>query len=432
MSAPRFLSLLRTALPLAAVLVFAGCKNDEAPVNNAPGPATAADFAGVTIEINPTFSFLSNGQVTYVNTATGGAFPAASTLINGTYTYTPSTDYLTGNLAITLPTTGQTLQLNLQSFTTQGGRVTSFNATYNGQNYNATVKNGTLTSSTLPGGTGGAGTGSGSGTGTGGSGSGSGSGSGTGTGGGTTIPTPVGANEALAPDIPTTMQGTYNLTFTYVQTGSPIAEGTTKTFVIGAKSLAFDNKTLTGPVHRNGNKFEWIFKDGDLEYAASIRNDNTLNEINVGKTGGTPWYGQYRSLGGSGNTGGSGGNSGGGTQTGGGLAAGTTFTRTVNNVIIAPIGTQVPAGTPSFAKGDKVTFTVNASGEITFSNLTIPFSADGGTAYSYVGVGATGNSDTVLVHKNLTTGSPGAVAIQLVRAVLSPIPSVQMIDYTLE
>jgi|GEM_PF-3797506 len=428
MSAPRFLSLLRTALPLAAVLAFAGCKNDEAPVNNAPGPATAADFAGVTIEINPTFSFLSNGQVTYVNTATGGAFPAASTLISGTYTYTPSTDHLTGNLAVTLPTTGQTLQLNLQSFTTQGGRVTSFNATYNGQNYSATVKNGTLTSSTLPGGTGGSGSGTGTGTG----GSGSGSGSGSGTGGGTTIPTPVGANEVLAPDIPTTMQGTYNLTFTYVQTGSPITEGTKKTFVIGAKSLAFDSKTLTGPVHRNGNTFEWIFKDGDLEYAASIRNDNKLNEINVGKAGGTLWYGQYRDLGGSGGGSGGSGSGSGGAQTGGGLAAGTTFTRTVSNVIVAPVGTQIPASVPTFAKGDKVTFTVNAAGELTFSTLTVPFSADGGTAYSYISVGSTGNSDTVLVYKNLTSGSPGAVAIQFVRAVLSPIPSVQMIDYTFE
>lgn len=286
-----------------AALFFSGCGGDDAPVNNAPGPGVYSAFAGVTIDINPTISFLSNGQLTYLNSAANSAFPAAASALNGSYTYTPAADYLSGSLVVTLPGLGQVLNLTFQSFTTQGGKVTGFTTVYNGQSYTSNVTSGTLTPAAVSGSS--TNTGSSSGSNSGGSSSGSGS---------TTVTTPVSSNEALAPDIPSSMQGTYNLTYTNVQTGSPIAEGTQKTFVIGAKTLTFDNKILTGPVHRNQNPYEWIFKDGDIEYEASIRADNNkLNEINVAKTGGTPWYGQYRESSGSSTSTGSTGTTTGGT-----------------------------------------------------------------------------------------------------------------------
>lgn len=306
-----FLTKLLRILPLTATLVLTGCGDgDEGPVSNAPGPAVYTAFAGVTVNINPTLSFLNNGQLTYLNAATGSAFPAAVSALNGTYTYTPAADYLSGTLALNLPGLGQTLSMTFQSFTTQNGKVTGFTTVYNGQTYSSNVTSGTLTPAAVSGGTANTG-GTTPTTPT------------TPSTGGTTITTPVGANEALAPDIPATMQGTHNLTFTYAQTSSPIAEGTQKTFVIGAKTLAFDSKTLSGPVHRNQNPYEWIFKDGDLEYAVSIRTDNTLNEINVNKTGGTPWYGQYRNTGASGSSGTGTGGTTGGSSSGTGSASNT-------------------------------------------------------------------------------------------------------------
>jgi hypothetical protein len=223
-----------------AAISLSGCGGDDAPVNNAPGPAVYSAFSGVTIEINPTLSFLTNGQLTYLNTVAGSAFPAAAAAITGTYTYTPAADYLSGQLVVNLPGISQVLTMTFQSFTTQGGKVTGFTTVYNGQSYSSNVTSGNLTPAAVQGGTSNNG--------------GTSTGGGTTTGSGTTVTTPVGTNEALAPDIPPTIRGTYNLTYINVQTGSPITAGTQKTFVIGAKTLAFDNKTLTGPVQRGPSR----------------------------------------------------------------------------------------------------------------------------------------------------------------------------------
>lgn len=542
----RFSHLFRTILPLMAALFFAGCGGgDDAPVSNAPGPAVFSSFAGVTININPTLSFLSNGQLTYVNSVTGGAFPTAASAINGTYTYTPAADYLSGTLVVNLPGIGQVLNMTFQSFTTQGGKVTGFTTVYNGQSYNSTVTSGTLTPAAVAGGS----------ANTGGSNSG-GSNSGN---AGTTIPTPVGANEALAPDIPSTMQGTYNLTFDYVQTGSPITAGTQKTFVIGAKSLTFDNKTLTGPVHRNSNPYEWIFKDGDLEYAASIRTDNKLNEINVAKTGGSPWYGQYRDTGGSGSSGSGSGSGSGGSSTSGSLTsslyyhpnanvsvtqpytsnqavsftlssatiagstlafsgktlsnptagtpvnsytsrtftdsasgltyevtvdnnttiveivvsnsstwigafttvnsssnsgsggssggngtasfgsngnfvAGTTFTHKVLSMTIEPAGSTAPAGFPTLAIDETVTFTIGSDGSLQFKGFSIPFKTREGNfnLYQLTAVGS-GYTDSWLGTVALQPGDAGArVVLSFGRATISLTPTVTTFTYALD
>lgn len=434
----------RTILPLAAALLFAGCGGgDDSPVNNAPGPAVYSAFAGVTVNINPTLSFLNNGQLTYLNSAAGSAFPTAASAINGTYTYTPAADYLSGTLVVNLPGLGQVLNMTFQSFTTQGGKVTGFNTVYNGQTYTSTVTSGTLTPAAVTGST----------TNTGGSNSG-----GSNTGGGTNTPTnpgnvittPVGANEALAPDIPSTMQGTYNLTFDYVQTGSPIAAGTQKTFVIGAKTLAFDNKTLSGPVHRNNNPYEWIFKDGDLEYAASIRADNNkLNEINVNKTGGTPWYGQYRDLGGSGSSG-SGSNTGGGSNTGSGgstggngtasfgsngnFVAGTSFTHKVLSMTIEPAGSAAPSTFPSLAVDETVTFTIGSDGSLQFKGNSYPFKAREGNFNLYqLTVAGAGYNDNFIATVALQPGDAAArVVLSFGRVTVSLPPVITTYTYALD
>lgn len=440
----RIYSSFRTILPLAAALFFAGCGGgDESPVNNAPGPAVYTAFAGVTVNINPTLSFLNNGQLTYLNSAAGSAFPAAASAIAGTYTYTPAADYLSGTLVVNLPGIGQVLNMTFQSFTTQGGNVTGFTTVYNGQSYNSNVTSGTLTPAAVTGSTTNTGGGSSSG------GSSSGGGTTTPTTPGTTVTTPVGANEALAPDIPTTMQGTYNLTFDYVQTGSPIAAGTQKTFVIGAKTLAFDNKTLTGPVHRNQNPYEWIFKDGDLEYQVSITNAGGLNEINVGKTGGTPWYGQYRETSGSGSSG-SGSNTGSGSSTGSGgstsgngtasfasngnFVAGTSFTHKVLSMTIEPAGSSAPSSFPSLAIDESVTFTIGSDGSLQFKGNSYPFKAREGNFNLYqLTVASAGYNDNFIATVALQPGdAPARVVLSFGRVTISLPPVITTYTYALD
>ncbi len=420
----RLFSLFIPACAALAVLFVSGCGGgDDAPVNNAPGPAVYSAFSGVTIDINPTISFLSNGQLTYLNSVTGGAFPTAASALNGSYTYTPAPDYLSGTLVVNLPAIGQVMNMTFQSFTTQGGNVTGFSTVYNGQTYPTNVTSGTLPAAAVTGG-------------------GSTTTPPTNPGGGTTIPTPVGANEVLAPDIPATMRGTYNLTFTYTQTGSPVAEGTKKTFTIAAKSLAFDNKTLTGPVHRNQNPYEWIFKDGDLEYAASIRNDNTFNEINLAKTGGTPWYGQYRDTGGNGSNGGNN-NNGGGNNGGNGNAsfgsngnfvAGTTFTHKVISYTISPAGSAAIAGFPSFTVDEAVAFTIGSDGSLQFKGFSIPFKAREGNFNLYqLLVTGPGYTDSFLGTVALQPGDAATrVVLSFGRTAVTLPPSMTSFTYALD
>ncbi len=361
-----------------AVAILTGCNGGGGGGGGgaaARGPADAAAFAGVTIEVNPTLTFQAGGNVTYENDDTTGAFPAAASAVAGTFTYAPSGDFTTGTLSLQFPAPLDTLQLTLSNFTIQSGNVTAFRATYNGAAFNATVTNGTLAQAPAPN-----------------------------TGGG------GGAGEQPATALPAGVQGTYNMTFDLLgPSGSGIADGNTETFVIGASSLAFAGKTLTNPVFLNGNTHEWIFKDGNLWYAVSQTSGGTLNEINVAGSGGNPFYGQYNVTGG-GN--GGGGNTGGGSITlkaDGNLPAGTSVTLTMTHSSTMPPGTPAPSGVPTFNNGQQVTFTVNAAGNLVVggTSLSIPFVASitGGTTYVQA-IGITGDTNGGSLTLNPTTNQP--------------------------
>ncbi|HRJ47043.1 MAG TPA: hypothetical protein PKY38_06755, partial [Opitutaceae bacterium] len=151
---PRALRTFLATCAASAALFFSGCGGGEdSPVANVTGPTNYLAFAGTTIEINPTLTFQSNAQVTYLNTQTAGsAWPAAATAIAGTYTYTPAGNYQSGTMVITLPSLGTTLNLTFQNFIRQGSTITQFTTVYNGQSYTSRVTAGTLaaTNPTVP------------------------------------------------------------------------------------------------------------------------------------------------------------------------------------------------------------------------------------------------------------------------------------------
>lgn len=239
-----------------SLLTIVGCGGGS---GSATGPASGG-FSGSTITINPTITFTDATNCTYTNTDVGSPFPAAGTPAAGTYTYAPSADYKSGVLTLVLGApVNSTVVFNLNGFAQNSGNVTGFRANYNGRSFPVTVSGGTILAQVVNNGGGG-----------------------------------LGAGETAATAIPASMQGTYNLVFFEYGAGSNIADGTATTFTITANTLVFGSKTLRNPVFRNGHDLEWIFKDGALEYAASIAADNSLNEINVGSTGGSTFYGQYR------------------------------------------------------------------------------------------------------------------------------------------
>jgi hypothetical protein len=192
-------------------------------------------------------------------------------------------------------------------------------------------------------------------------------------------------------------------------------------------TLSFAGKTLTAPTFQAPTPpyttSTYTDSSAGLTYQVIVANNTTFQEIIVSNS--TTWIGQFSATNTSAGSG-----SGGSSTPAGSLAAGTSFTRTVSVASVAPSG-PVPSGVPSYTTGQQVTFTVNSAGALTFGGLTVPFSADGGTSWSYVEVLSPGNSNTVIVTKNLTTGAPGGVAIQCVRVVTSVPPVVTMVNYTL-
>lgn len=247
---------------LLLVFSLAGCGGDSS--SEATGPGSSASFAGTSITFNPTVNFLAGNAMTYLNTEAGSSFPAAATATNGTYSYTPNARFTGGTLTLTIDGVASPVVLEVSGFRRSGPNVTGFTVRSGGQNFVVNVT-GTLVAQT------------------------------TSSGGGS-----LGAGQTSAPDVPGTLQGTYNLVF-FPGFDTPVAgvpaAGTQTTFVLAARTLSFGGKTLTDPVFFNGNQ-EWIFKDGSLTYAVSISNSGGLNEINlggaIGASGPAGFFGQYR------------------------------------------------------------------------------------------------------------------------------------------
>lgn len=408
-------SSLRTSVIFALVaLALAGCGGDgDSPTAaSAPptGPSDASAFVGTTVEINPTVSFFAGGTITYYNVVASTILPGASIPVGGTYTYSPSADLLSGTLTLTMPTIDRSITFTLSGFKHQNGKITSFTATASGQNYTSQITSGTLLAGnvTTSGGSTSGGSTSGSSTSGGSSSGGSSSG---------------GSSQA---------QGAEYIYATSV-TGGPYADGQRVSFTLNRdatkNTLQFSGKTLTSPTITTltapytMNTF--VDTAASVTYEVVLK-DSTIHEINV-LTGGA-FKGQFTLASAGSSSGGS--SSGGGSLPAGALAAGTTFTRTVGTKVVAPTST-VPADVPNYNSGQQVTFTVNSAGAMTFSGLTVPFSADGGTAVTYNQVLSPGNSNTVIVYKNLTTGAPTSVALQFIRTSGTLPPVVTMVDYTL-
>lgn len=95
-------------------------------------------------------------------------------------------------------------------------------------------------------------------------------------------------------EIPTSLHGTYELTFAYEQNGSPIANGTVLEFVFAPGNYVCVAGAVVGdPVLRNGNAHEAIWSVAGLEIALSSLVSG-FNEVNIGATGGSPFYGQFQ------------------------------------------------------------------------------------------------------------------------------------------
>lgn len=98
--------------------------------------------------------------------------------------------------------------------------------------------------------------------------------------------------------VPTSLEGTYTLTYGFAQTGSPYTDGTTATFTIMNNELTVeidghDCITLKNPVLIGTNNYK--FKDDcrdNIAFNVSPNNNGSFNEINVEPLG-QGWLGQF-------------------------------------------------------------------------------------------------------------------------------------------
>ena len=99
--------------------------------------------------------------------------------------------------------------------------------------------------------------------------------------------------------IPTSIHGTYNLTYTFASANSPFTDGTEATFSLSANTLVVsidgeDCITVENPIERGSENF--LFKDtcrDNLTYNISMNSNGTFAEINIEPIG-TGFYGQFK------------------------------------------------------------------------------------------------------------------------------------------
>jgi hypothetical protein len=109
----------------------------------------------------------------------------------------------------------------------------------------------------------------------------------------------LGCSAALAQTaatIPAGLQGTYSLTYTNAQPGSPLTEGTAVTMVlVPGGTVCIADYVLANPQIENGNPAEafWGVPALGLRLAMSNISTGTFNEVNVLSTS-NQFYGQFK------------------------------------------------------------------------------------------------------------------------------------------
>ena len=107
------------------------------------------------------------------------------------------------------------------------------------------------------------------------------------------------ASGETAATVATSLHGTYNVTYTFADSDSPISKDTKATIQISATEMIItlagqECVSIKNPFRVvNGNQD--IFRDNcasNLSYHISTKPDGSFNEINVFDLG-TEWYGQF-------------------------------------------------------------------------------------------------------------------------------------------
>lgn len=108
-------------------------------------------------------------------------------------------------------------------------------------------------------------------------------------------------NGETASTVPSSLDGSYELTYHAAQTGSPYTNGTKASFTLSNNTLTIDVDgkciTLKNPF-RNSGGVQDIFTDDcdkNAQYHISTLTDGSFNEMNVFGTDGT-WLGQFAKL----------------------------------------------------------------------------------------------------------------------------------------
>lgn len=101
--------------------------------------------------------------------------------------------------------------------------------------------------------------------------------------------------QSIPADVPTSVSGTYQLTYTTGNT--PFAANSVKTFVINGtnETLCVDGKGLSAAFLRTVGAAEQLWQDGTVFYGLSVLPNGNLSEINVysGSTNPNSWAGQF-------------------------------------------------------------------------------------------------------------------------------------------
>jgi hypothetical protein len=125
----------------SATLFLAGCDSGGGGGGTKTGPSAGASFAGAVISFNPTITFTSGTSFSWSNESGDNAdlVVTSGAPVTGTYTYTPSSDFLTGTLTFTFSGDIDPITLNLSNFSGKKDGITAFTVGFKGASYNGTV-----------------------------------------------------------------------------------------------------------------------------------------------------------------------------------------------------------------------------------------------------------------------------------------------------